>query len=102
MLVFAMDRPLGYRAGNGGSSPRSGPLVPAADRVSASGQHWHGSGPTRHMLRWALIFLVAAIMTASFTLGDLREEWAWVVGVALPVLLVLFLLSLIRWHLRSH
>lgn len=54
------------------------------------------------MLRWALIFLIAAIVTAALSLGDMREDMAAAAQITLPVLLVLFLLSLIRSHQRSH
>ena len=54
------------------------------------------------MLRWALVFLIASILTALVGLGAPNGPLAYSARIAFQVLLVLFLLSLIRSLQRSH
>lgn len=66
---------------------------------------WHGSIRrllTTEMLRLALIFLIAAILSALVGFGDVPEAMGAAARTVFLVLLVLFLLSLIRSFQRSH
>lgn len=54
------------------------------------------------MLRWALVFLIAAILTALVGLMGRPGAFSTAVGVVSQVLLVFCLLALIRSIQRSH
>lgn len=54
------------------------------------------------MLRWALVFLIAAILTALVGLSGRPGTFTTTVGVISQVLLVLCLLALIRSFQRPH
>jgi uncharacterized membrane protein YtjA (UPF0391 family) len=45
------------------------------------------------MLRWALIFLVVAILAAVFGFGGIAGESAWIAKILLLVFLVLAVVS---------
>jgi uncharacterized membrane protein YtjA (UPF0391 family) len=47
------------------------------------------------MLRWALIFLVIAIVAAILGFGGLAGDLAWIAKILLFVFLILFVISLI-------
>jgi uncharacterized membrane protein YtjA (UPF0391 family) len=47
------------------------------------------------MLRWALIFLVIAIIAAILGFGGLAGDLAWIAKVLLFVFLILFVVSLV-------
>jgi uncharacterized membrane protein YtjA (UPF0391 family) len=48
------------------------------------------------MLRWALIFIVLAIIAGALGLGVVAGTAAWIARVLFIVFIVLFLISLIR------
>jgi uncharacterized membrane protein YtjA (UPF0391 family) len=48
------------------------------------------------MLRYALIFLVVAIVAGVFGFGELSGTAAWIAKVLVVVFLVLFLITLLR------
>jgi uncharacterized membrane protein YtjA (UPF0391 family) len=50
---------------------------------------------TSIMLRWAIAFLLIAIVAAVFGFGGLAGEAAWIAKVLLFVFLVLFVVSLL-------
>ncbi len=47
------------------------------------------------MLRWAVIFLLVAIVAAVFGFGGIAGEAAWIAQILLFVFLVLFVASLV-------
>ena len=47
------------------------------------------------MLRWALIFLIVALVAGFFGFGQLEGTAMWVARVLLVVFLILFILSLL-------
>lgn len=47
------------------------------------------------MLRWALLFLVVAIVAAVFGFGGLASDAAWIAKILFFVFLVLFIVSLV-------
>jgi uncharacterized membrane protein YtjA (UPF0391 family) len=47
------------------------------------------------MLRWALIFLVVAIVAAVFGFAGIADDAAWIAKILCFVFLVLFVVSLI-------
>jgi len=47
------------------------------------------------MLRWALAFLLIAIVAAVFGFGGIAGEAAWIAKVLLFVFLILFVVSLV-------
>ena len=47
------------------------------------------------MLRWALVFLLVAIVAAVFGFGGIAGEAAWIAKVLLFVFLILFVVSLV-------
>jgi uncharacterized membrane protein YtjA (UPF0391 family) len=47
------------------------------------------------MLRWALLFLVVAIIAAVFGFGGVAADAAWIAKILCFVFLVLFVVSLI-------
>ncbi|WP_169974869.1 DUF1328 domain-containing protein [Tautonia rosea] len=47
------------------------------------------------MIRYALIFLVVAIVAAVFGFGGLAQDAAWIAKILFFVFLVLFVVSLI-------
>jgi uncharacterized membrane protein YtjA (UPF0391 family) len=48
------------------------------------------------MLRWALIFLVFALIAAAFGFGGIAGEAAWIARVLFFVFLILFVIGLLR------
>ena len=58
---------------------------------------WFGSNPIvemrRHMLRYAVIFLVVAIIAAVFGFGGIAGEAAWIAKILLVVFLILAVAS---------
>ena len=53
------------------------------------------------MLRWALIFLIIAIVAGVFGLGIVAGTAAWIARVLFAVFIILFLVSLIAGGVRS-
>jgi uncharacterized membrane protein YtjA (UPF0391 family) len=47
------------------------------------------------MLRWALLFLIVAIIAAVFGFTGIALEAAWIAKVLFVVFLILFLISLV-------
>jgi uncharacterized membrane protein YtjA (UPF0391 family) len=47
------------------------------------------------MLRWALIFLVVALIAAVFGFGGIAADAAWIAKILFFVFIVLFVASLI-------
>jgi uncharacterized membrane protein YtjA (UPF0391 family) len=47
------------------------------------------------MLRWAVIFLIVAIVAAVFGFGGIAAEAEWIAKVLFVVFLVLFVISLV-------
>jgi uncharacterized membrane protein YtjA (UPF0391 family) len=47
------------------------------------------------MLRWALIFLVVAIVAAVFGFGGIAEDAAWIAKILCFVFLIFFVVSLV-------
>jgi uncharacterized membrane protein YtjA (UPF0391 family) len=47
------------------------------------------------MLRWAIIFLIIAVIAALFGFGGLAGDAVWIAKVLCLVFLVLFVLSLV-------
>jgi len=47
------------------------------------------------MLRYALVFLIVAIIAAVFGFGGIADEAAWIAKILFFVFLVLFIVSLI-------
>jgi uncharacterized membrane protein YtjA (UPF0391 family) len=47
------------------------------------------------MLRWAVIFLIIALVAAVFGFGDIAADSAWIAKILFVVFLILFLVSLI-------
>jgi uncharacterized membrane protein YtjA (UPF0391 family) len=47
------------------------------------------------MLRWALIFLVIAIIAAILGFGGIAGDLAWIAKILLFVFLILFVVSLL-------
>lgn len=47
------------------------------------------------MLRWALIFLVVAIIAAVFGFGGIADDAAWIAKILFVVFLILFVVSFI-------
>jgi uncharacterized membrane protein YtjA (UPF0391 family) len=47
------------------------------------------------MLRWALLFLVVAIIAAVFGFGGIAADAAWIARALFVVFLILFVVSLI-------
>jgi uncharacterized membrane protein YtjA (UPF0391 family) len=47
------------------------------------------------MLRWALLFLVIAIIAAVFGFGGVASDAAWIAKILFVVFLILFLISLV-------
>ena len=47
------------------------------------------------MLRWALIFLVVAVLAAVFGFGGIAGESAWIAKILLVVFLILAVISFI-------
>jgi uncharacterized membrane protein YtjA (UPF0391 family) len=47
------------------------------------------------MLRWAVIFLLVAIVAAVFGFGGIAGEAAWIAKILLFVFLILFVASLV-------
>jgi len=47
------------------------------------------------MLRWALIFLVVAIIAAILGFGGIAGDLAWIAKILLFVFLILFVVSLL-------
>jgi len=47
------------------------------------------------MLRWAIIFLVIAILAAVFGFGGIAGEAAWIAKILLVVFLILALVSFV-------
>lgn len=48
------------------------------------------------MLRYALIFLLVAILAGAFGFGGIASEAAWIARVLFFIFLVLFIVSLMR------
>jgi uncharacterized membrane protein YtjA (UPF0391 family) len=53
------------------------------------------------MLRWALIFLLVAILAAVFGFGGIAGEAAWIAKILLFVFLILAVISLVMGRKRS-
>lgn len=47
------------------------------------------------MLRWAVIFLIMAIIAAVFGFGGIAAEAEWIAKVLFVVFIVLFVISLV-------
>jgi uncharacterized membrane protein YtjA (UPF0391 family) len=47
------------------------------------------------MLRWALVFLVVAIIAAVFGFGGVAAEAEWIAKILFLVFIVLFVVSLV-------
>jgi uncharacterized membrane protein YtjA (UPF0391 family) len=47
------------------------------------------------MLRWAVVFLVIALVAALFGFGNIAADSAWIAKILFFVFLVLFVISLI-------
>lgn len=47
------------------------------------------------MLRWALVFLVVALLAAVFGFGGIAADAAWIARILFFLFLVLFVVSLI-------
>jgi uncharacterized membrane protein YtjA (UPF0391 family) len=47
------------------------------------------------MLRWALVFLVVALIAGVFGFGNISADAAWIAKILFVVFLVLFVVSLI-------
>jgi uncharacterized membrane protein YtjA (UPF0391 family) len=47
------------------------------------------------MLRYAVIFLIVAIIAAVFGFGGIAAESAWIAKILLVVFLILFVISLV-------
>jgi uncharacterized membrane protein YtjA (UPF0391 family) len=54
------------------------------------------------MLRWALIFLVVAIIAAVFGFGGIAGEATWIARVLFFVFLIVFVISLITGRRGSN
>jgi uncharacterized membrane protein YtjA (UPF0391 family) len=52
------------------------------------------------MLKWALIFLVVAIIAAVFGFGGIAGEAAWIAKILLVVFLILAVVSLLMGRKR--
>ncbi|MGC3970684.1 MAG: DUF1328 domain-containing protein [Pirellulales bacterium] len=48
------------------------------------------------MLRWALVFLIVALIAGVFGYGGIAAEAAWIGRVLLFIFLVLFVVALLR------
>jgi uncharacterized membrane protein YtjA (UPF0391 family) len=53
------------------------------------------SGERTIMLRWAVVFLIVALVAAVFGFGGIAGEAAWIAKILLFVFLVLFVVSLV-------
>ena len=47
------------------------------------------------MLRWALIFLIVALVAAVFGFGGIAADAAWIAKILFVVFLILFVVSLV-------
>lgn len=47
------------------------------------------------MLRWAVIFLIVALVAAVFGFGGIAEDAAWIAKILFVVFLILFVVSLV-------
>jgi uncharacterized membrane protein YtjA (UPF0391 family) len=47
------------------------------------------------MLRWALLFLLVAIVAAAFGFGGIASDAAWIARILFFIFLVLFVVSLV-------
>jgi uncharacterized membrane protein YtjA (UPF0391 family) len=56
---------------------------------------WSFSVKGKAMLRWALLFLVVAIIAAIFGFSGVAADSAWIAKILFFVFIVLFVLSLI-------
>ena len=53
------------------------------------------------MLRWALIFLVVALIAAVFGFGGVAADSAWIAKILFFLFLVLFVISLLTGAIRT-
>jgi uncharacterized membrane protein YtjA (UPF0391 family) len=47
------------------------------------------------MLRWAILFLVVALIAAAFGFGGIAAESAWIAKILFFLFLILFVVSLL-------
>ncbi len=54
-----------------------------------------GSSRSAHMLRWALIFFIVAIVAAVFGFGGIAGDLAYIAKILFLIFIVIFLVSLV-------
>jgi uncharacterized membrane protein YtjA (UPF0391 family) len=73
----------------------TGRMIIGPSPNAAAAKYRHGYSPEGTMLRWALVFLIIAIIAGVLGLGVVGGTAAWIARVLFVVFIVLFLIGLL-------